>query len=260
MTCQTGREGWTFFLERSSTPTAKQTLVIIPTYNEAENIRQLIRAVLAQPVNARVLVVDDGSPDGTAAIVERMATKAPGRIGVLKREGKLGLGTAYLAGFRHAIAEGAELAITMDADLSHHPKHLEEMVHMATVADLVIGSRYIAGGRIDGDWGLHRHALSWMANTLARKVLGLSARDTTSGYRCYRTDLLKRLDLDEVRSHGYSCLMELLTRAQDAGARIREVPIVFVDRRAGQSKISHREIGKALATLWRLKWRRRTGA
>jgi dolichol-phosphate mannosyltransferase len=234
-----------------------RTLVIIPTYNEAENIRQLIRGVLAQPVGASVLVVDDGSPDGTASLVERMATKAPARIAVLKRPGKLGLGTAYLAGFRHAIAGEYDLAITMDADLSHHPKHLVELVHMAVLSDLVIGSRYVAGGRIEGDWGIHRHILSWLANTMARKLLGLSARDTTSGYRCYRVDLLKRLDLDGIRSHGYSCLMELLVKAQEAGARVREVPIVFADRRAGKSKISHREIGKALATLWRLKWHRR---
>jgi len=243
-------------LEKPSAFAAKQTLVIIPTYNEAENIRRLIRAVLAQPVTARVLVVDDGSPDGTAQIVEKMALKAPGRIDVLKRGEKLGLGTAYLAGFRRAMEEGADLAITMDADLSHHPKHLAELIHVSEMADLVIGSRYVAGGRIDGDWGMHRHLLSWMANTLARKVLGLSARDTTSGFRCYRADLLRRLDLDGIRSHGYSCLMELLVRSQDAGAQIREVPIVFVDRRAGKSKISHREIGKALATLWRLKWRK----
>lgn len=243
-------------MQNSDTPQPLQTLVIIPTYNEAENIRQLIRAVLAQPIHARVLVVDDGSPDGTADLVARMAAKAPGRVDVLRRPEKLGLGTAYLAGFRRAMEEGADLAITMDADLSHHPKHLVEMVHVAQMADLVIGSRYVAGGRIEGAWGWHRHLLSWMANTLARKVLGLSARDTTSGYRCYRTELLRKLDLDGIRSHGYSCLMELLSLAQGAGARIREVPIVFVDRRAGQSKISHREIGKALATLWRLKRQR----
>jgi dolichol-phosphate mannosyltransferase len=234
-----------------------RTLVIIPTFNEAENIRQLIRGVLAQPVGAGVLVVDDGSPDGTAALVERMAVKAPSRIAVLKREGKLGLGTAYLAGFRHALEGNYDLAITMDADHSHHPKHLVELIHMAGISDLVIGSRYVAGGRIEGDWGLHRHVLSWLANTMARKLLGLSARDTTSGYRCYRVDLLRRLDLEGIRSHGYSCLMELLVKAQEAGARVREVPIVFADRRAGKSKISHREIGKALATLWRLKWQRR---
>jgi dolichol-phosphate mannosyltransferase len=140
----------------------------------------------------------------------------------------------------------------MDADLSHSPKHMYEMLHMAKLADVVIGSRYIAGGGIR-NWGPHRYVLSWGANTLARLILDLNARDCTSGYRCYRTKLLRQLDFAGIRSHGYSCLMELLAICQRRGARVREIPIVFYDRRAGESKISSREIAKAFATLWRLR-------
>jgi dolichol-phosphate mannosyltransferase len=227
-------------------------LVIVPTYNEVENIGPLIEELLAQRARVDVLVVDDASADGTADAVRRQQSAHPGRVHLLERPGKLGLGTAYLAGFRHALAHGYRFAVTMDADHSHSPRHLHEMLHMAQLADVVIGSRYIAGGGIR-NWGPHRYLLSWGANTLARLILDLNARDCTSGYRCYRTRLLRELDFDGIRSHGYSCLMELLAICQRRGARVREIPIIFHDRRAGQSKISSREIAKAFVTLWRLR-------
>lgn len=229
-------------------------LVVVPTYNEVENIGILIDRIMSQPAPVEVLVVDDASRDGTAEAVRAAMKKWPERVHLLGRSGKLGLGTAYLAGFRHALERDYEFVLTMDADLSHDPKHLFEILHMAQLADVVIGSRYIAGGGIR-NWGPHRHVLSAGANMLARGIIGLRARDCTSGYRCYRTEMLRRLDLDKIRSDGYSCLMELLAVCQRRGARIREIPIVFVDRRAGHSKISSREIAKAFLTLWRLKRR-----
>ncbi len=232
--------------------TTGDALVIVPTYNEAENIGRLMTGLLAEPASVHVLVVDDGSQDGTADIVRRAMRRHPRRLHLLEREGKLGLGTAYIAGFRYGLERGYRHLLTMDADLSHHPGHLGEIMHMAQIADLVIGSRYIAGGGIR-NWGPHRYLLSWGANTLARSILGLNARDCTSGYRCYRSALIRQLDLDAVTSDGYSCLMELLAICQRRGAVVREIPIVFVDRRAGHSKISSMEIGKGFLTLWRLR-------
>lgn len=232
--------------------TKLRSLAIVPTYNEVENIPALVDGLMAVKPPVDVLVVDDGSPDGTADAARSLGERFPGRIHLLERPGKMGLGTAYLDGFRFALREGYDIAITMDADLSHNPRHLGEMLHVAKIADLVIGSRYIAGGGLK-NWGAHRKLLSWTANTMARMVGGLRARDCTSGYRCYRTTLLRQLDLEAIRSNGYSCLMELLAVCQAAGARVREVPIVFHDREAGKSKISHVEILKALATLWRLR-------
>ncbi len=227
-------------------------LVIVPTYNEAENIGRLLTGLLAEPASVHVLVVDDASQDGTAEIVRRARHRHPDRVHLLEREGKLGLGTAYIAGFRYGMEHSYRYLLTMDADLSHHPGHLGEILHMGQIADLVIGSRYIAGGGIR-NWGPHRYLLSSGANTLARLILGLNARDCTSGYRCYRTGLIRQLDLDAITSDGYSCLMELLAICQRRGAVIREIPIVFVDRRAGHSKISSAEIGKGFLTLWRLR-------
>lgn len=232
--------------------TPSPALVIVPTYNEVENIGGLLEKLMAQPAPVDVLVVDDASKDGTADAVRDASAAHPGRIHLLEREGKLGLGTAYLAGFRYGLERDYRWLLTMDADHSHHPRRLPEILHVARIADVVIGSRYVAGGGIR-NWGPHRYLLSWGANALARSILGLNARDCTSGYRCYRARLLRELDLDAIRSDGYSCLMELLAVCQRRGARIREVPIVFFDRQAGQSKISTAEIGKAFLTLWRLR-------
>ncbi|MBN1866541.1 polyprenol monophosphomannose synthase [Candidatus Sumerlaeota bacterium] len=231
----------------------QRALVIIPTYNEIENIERLIGDVLtlaAPDAVIEVLVVDDASTDGTTAAVERLAQNEP-RAHLLARDRKYGLGTAYIAGFRYALEHGYDLAATMDADFSHSPGHLPEMLAAVARADVVIGSRYVPGGGIR-NWGLHRHILSGVANFLARLVGGLKPHDCTTGYRLYRTDFLRRLDLDRITSHGYSCLMELVFVCQRAGARIEESPIVFCDRRAGQSKISRGEIFRAFKTLWHL--------
>jgi len=229
-----------------------RALVIVPTYNEVENIPSLLAKLMSQPAPVDVLVVDDSSRDGTADAAREAQAAHPGRIHLLEREGKLGLGTAYLAGFRFGLERDYRFIMTMDADHSHNPNRLPEILHVAKMADVVIGSRYVAGGGIR-NWGPHRYLLSSVANALARAILGLNARDCTSGYRCYRARLLRELDLDAIRSDGYSCLMELLAVCQRRGARIREVPIIFFDRRAGESKISPAEIGKAFLTLYRLR-------
>lgn len=230
----------------------KKTLVILPTYNEVENIPSLVEKIMKYPPAIHVLVVDDSSQDGTAAAVRVLQKTYGERVQLLVRKGKLGLGTAYIAGYKKAIEQNYDFAVTMDADHSHNPVHLREILHMAKIADLVIGSRYIAGGGTV-NWGPHRKFLSWGANLLARSILGLQARDCTSGYRCYRVNLLRRIHFDRIHSNGYSFLMELLHYCQRNGAKIREIPIVFADREFGSSKISHKEILKAFVTLWRLR-------
>ena len=228
------------------------TRIIIPTYNERENLPPLVERLLALPVDVRVIVVDDASPDGTGAIADALAAQHDGRVQVIHREGKLGLGTAYVAGFRHALAEAADLIITMDADFSHPPEKIPELLAKAHEGyDLVIGSRYVPGGQAV-ECTLPRKMLSWGANAFARILLGLRARDTTAGFRCYRHEVLASIALDQIFSDGYSFLMEMLYRVQRAGWRVGEVPIVFHNRRQGVSKISRNEIYKALYTVLRL--------
>lgn len=234
-----------------------KTLIIIPTYNEIENIERLVTEVLAQQSphsSIEALVVDDASADGTGQAVQKMAQANP-RVHLLSRPAKLGLGTAYMAGFKYAMQNSYDFAGTMDADFSHSPSYIPAFIEAIQKADVVIGSRYIPGGGVR-NWGLHRRLLSAGANFLARLVGGLRPHDCTTGYRLYRTDLLRRLNLDGITSHGYSCLIELVYVCQKAGARIVESPIIFHDRRAGQSKISRKEIFKAFATLYHLAKRR----
>jgi dolichol-phosphate mannosyltransferase len=226
--------------------------VIVPTYNEADNIGQLIPQILAYP-RCRVLVVDDGSPDGTGALVERIARDEP-RVGLLARPGKQGLGTAYIAGFRRALAEGAQLIVEMDADFSHDPRYLPSLIEAAsTMYDLVIGSRYVRGGGTT-DWGLGRKIISRGGNIYAGLILGLPVADSTGGYRCYRRSVLEAIELDAVRSNGYAFQVEMVYRARRAGARVGEVPIIFPDRRVGQSKMSRRIVIEALVNVWRLRF------
>jgi dolichol-phosphate mannosyltransferase len=232
-------------------------LVVIPTYNEAENIGALIPAVLEATAghDVSVLVVDDASTDGGDRIVARLA-KDDARVRLLSREAKFGLGTAYMAGFRHALDNGFGLAVTMDADFSHSPALLPAVFEAAARCDVVIGSRYVPGGGI-ARWPLHRKLLSWGANWLARRVIGIQARDCTSGFRAYRREILERVVRESIRSDGYSFLIELLAILERSGARVAETPIVFVDRVEGVSKISKAEIYKAFGTLWRLRRGRR---
>jgi len=228
--------------------------VVIPTYNERENIGALIPQVLELP-RFRVLVVDDSSPDGTANVVADLAREDP-RVGLLSRPSKQGLGRAYIAGFRHALAEGAEFICEMDADFSHDPRYLPQLLAAAeSHYDLVLGSRYVRGGGTV-DWGLVRQLISRGGNIYARTILGLPVMDATGGYRCYRRRVLETLNLDAIQSNGYSFQIELVYRTMRAGFRIGEVPIVFPDRRVGQSKMSRRIVLEALLTVWRLRFGR----
>jgi dolichol-phosphate mannosyltransferase len=226
-------------------------LVLIPTYNERENLPLIVAGVLAQP-ETRVLVIDDGSPDGTGAIADGLASAHPGRVSVMHRTGARGLGRSYLDGFRAALSSDVDVVCQMDADLSHDPTFLPALVAAARGgAGLVIGSRYREGGRVE-NWPLRRVILSGFANTYIRTVTGLSVRDCTSGFRCWRKEALARLPLDSIGSDGYSFLVEVTFHAAAAGLRIAEVPIVFVERRQGSSKLSSAVLVESLRTPWRL--------
>jgi dolichol-phosphate mannosyltransferase len=228
--------------------------VVIPTYNERENVATLLPRVLELP-RLRVLVVDDNSPDGTAAVVAELARAEP-RVGLLSRPGKQGLGTAYIAGFRRALAEGAEFICEMDADFSHDPSYLPELLAAAEARyDLVLGSRYVRGGGTV-NWGVVRQLISRGGNVYARAILGLPVMDSTGGFRCYRRRVLEGIDLDAIHSNGYSFQIEMLYRTLRAGFQVGEVPIVFPDRRVGQSKMSRRIVLEALLTVWRLRFSR----
>ena len=231
---------------------AADCTVVVPTYNEAENIGRLIPSVLANP-RFRVLVVDDGSPDGTGAMVQAMAAEEP-RVGLLSRASKQGLGTAYIAGFRRALAEGAAFVCEMDADFSHDPRYLPELLAAAEAgADLVIGSRYVPGGGTT-DWGLVRRMISRGGNIYAGVILALPVADATGGFRCYRRAVLEQIDLGKVRSNGYAFQIEMAYRTRRAGFRIAELPIIFPDRRVGKSKMSRRIVVEALVNVWRLRF------
>ena len=228
-----------------------QVSVVVPKYNEKENIESLVTQLLALPTRVRVIVVDDNSPDGTGEIADRLALENAGRVSVIHRPGKLGLGTAYITGFKEALAEEADLVCSMDADFSHNPRYIPDIVEKINEGyDLVIGSRYVQGGGSTQTLG--RKMISWGANTITRVVLGLHAHDTTAGFRCYRRQALESLELDSIKSSGYSFLFEMLFRVEQRSWKVAEVPIIFQDRRLGASKISRNEIIKALRTLLRL--------
>jgi dolichol-phosphate mannosyltransferase len=227
-----------------------KSTVIVPTFNERENIVLLIPELLALPIEVHVLVVDDNSPDSTGLIVEEMSAKNP-RVSAVHRSGKLGLGTAYIAGFKQALAAGSDRILTMDADYSHHPRYIPAMIERSQTADLVIGSRYVrGGGAVDSP--AMRRLLSYGANAFAKIMLGLKAMDCTAGFRCYRREVLESIDLDSIFSNGYSFLIEMLYQVQRRGWKVSEVPIQFMDRRLGASKISRNEISRALYTVLRL--------
>ena len=239
-------------------------LVIIPTYNERENLSELVPQVLANP-GFEILVVDDGSPDGTGEIAEELA-RSTGRVHVLHRPGKLGLGSAYTAGFRWALENStAPFVFEMDADFSHDPRYLPQMLQLAEEehADLVVGSRYTGGGANVVNWPIHRLILSYSANVYARWVTGMPLSDATGGFKCFRRIVLESLDLDAVRSDGYGFQIEVNFHTWKRGFRIRELPIVFVDRHSGTSKMSRRIIIEAFWLVWKLRftslWGRKAG-
>jgi len=230
-------------------------LVVVPTYNERENLPVLIPAVLAH-AGFRVLIVDDGSPDGTGQVADDLARQFPGRVEVMHRTGLRGLGRSYVDGLRRALETDAELVCQMDADLSHGPEYLPSLAAAATERfDVVIGSRYLNGVSVV-NWPLHRIFLSTFANRYIKAVTQLSPSDCTSGFRCWRREALARLPLESVVSDGYAFLIEMLFEANRTGARIGEVPIIFVERRQGQSKVSTAVLIESLITPWRLALRR----
>jgi dolichol-phosphate mannosyltransferase len=230
-----------------------RALVIVPTYNERENIARMIETVLSQDRRLEVLVVDDGSPDGTSAIVDGIIAQND-RVHILNRPRKMGLGTAYLAGFRWALERDYELIFEMDADFSHDPGHLPDFLRAAAASDLVLGSRYRDGKVTVVNWPISRLILSYFANVYARAVTGLPVWDATGGFKCFHRSVLQSIDLNKVRSNGYAFQIEMSFRAWKHGFKIVEIPIVFVDRTEGQSKMSKSIVREAVWMVWRLRW------
>ena len=228
-------------------------IVVLPTYNERDNLEAMIGALLQKP-DLNVLVVDDGSPDGTGELADAIASTSGGRVSVLHRRGMRGLGPAYIAGMTRALQTDATVICQMDADFSHDPADVPRLLSHAATADLVIGSRYVPGGRIE-NWPLRRMWLSTFGNRYARAVTRLQTHDCTSGFRCWRSDALKRLPLDRIASNGYGFQVEMAWEAHIAGFRILEVPITFVERRQGVSKLSYKVVVEAMFLPWRLAMR-----
>jgi dolichol-phosphate mannosyltransferase len=236
----------------------ERALVLIPTYNEAINLPKLVPQVLAQDERLEVLVIDDNSPDGTGRLADGLAGADP-RVHVLHREAKQGLGKAYLAGFRWAIGHGYDYVFEMDADFSHDPVHLKEFLRTAAGADLVLGSRYLDGRVTIVNWPMSRLLLSYFANVYARWVTGLRIWDLTGGFKCFRRKVLEAIDLSQVESNGYAFQIEMSVRAWRKGFRLAEIPIVFVDRTEGQSKMNRAIVREAIWMVPRLRLMRWLG-
>jgi dolichol-phosphate mannosyltransferase len=226
-------------------------LVIIPTYNERENIEKLIPAVLAQGKSIEVLVVDDNSPDGTGGIVKGIRAVEP-RVHLIERQGKLGLGSAYIAGFRFALENGYDIVFEMDADFSHHPRYIKRFLRAARKNDLIIGSRYVKGVNVI-NWPLMRLVLSTGASVYTRLITGMPLRDPTSGYKCIGRAVLEKLDLDKIDSDGYSFQIEVNYKAWRMGFKVVEIPIIFVDRNRGSSKMNKKIVLEAIYMVWWLR-------
>lgn len=225
--------------------------VIIPTFNESENILQLIPKVLEKDSRIDILVVDDHSPDGTGDQVERLA-RENSRVLLIRRSGKLGLGTAYVTGFKYALKAGFDLIFEMDADFSHNPKALTEFIAVVEDYDLVVGSRYVSGVNVV-NWPISRLLLSWMANLYTRMITGMPLRDATSGFKCFRRSVLENIDLNHIHSDGYAFQIEMHFKAWKQGARIKEVPIIFIDRTLGESKMHAGIIKEAVWMVWKMR-------
>jgi dolichol-phosphate mannosyltransferase len=236
-----------------------KAVVCLPTYNERENLERMVRALgESLPEGARVLVIDDNSPDGTGEIADRLAAELD-YVDVLHRTQKEGLGPAYIAGFRAALASGADLVLEMDCDFSHSPQDVPRLIAAAEAADVVLGSRYVQGGGVDGDWGLARRVVSRGGSLYASAVLGVRVRDLTGGFKCFRRRVLETIDLDRVHSRGYAFQIELTYRAVRAGFTVVEVPIRFVDRDEGTSKMSRAIVAEAIWKVPLLRLRAATG-
>jgi dolichol-phosphate mannosyltransferase len=229
--------------------------VVLPTYNEAENLPEMVATLCRLPLSdLHLVVVDDDSPDSTGQVAESLARGMPGRFRVLHRAGKLGLGTAYLAGFRMALATGAAAVIQMDADLSHSPGDLPRLLERLGECDVVVGSRYVAGGKLDLRWGQGRRLLSWWGNFYSRLILGLELHDVTAGYKAWRRETLMGMDLGRIRSNGYVFQVEMAYVAQKLGYQACEIPIYFEDRRIGRSKMDTKVKLEAAWRVWQVWW------
>ena len=230
----------------------KRALIVVPTYNELDNVQEVATQFLEPVESAEILFVDDNSPDGTGDLLDEIAADNP-RLHVMHRSGKLGLGTAYRDGFRWALERDYDFVLEMDADFSHDPAYLPDMIRLADEgADMVVGSRYVEGGGTV-NWGLGRQFISRCGGLYARTILGVKIRDLTSGFICYRRNTLERINLDRVGSNGYSFQIEMKYRVLRAGMHVEELPIVFTDRRVGESKMSRRIFAEALGMVWKLR-------
>ena len=236
----------------------ERALVVIPTYNEAPNVLNIVPQVLSQDPRLEVLVVDDNSPDGTGQMADELSAKNP-RVHVVHREGKLGLGTAYIRGFKWALERGYDYVFEMDADFSHDPAHLKEFLKAIEGADIVLGSRYLDGKVTVVNWPMGRLMLSYCANIYARWITGLRIWDLTGGFKCFRRRVLETIDLSQVRSNGYAFQIEMSVRAWRKGFKFREIPIVFVDRTEGQSKMNRAIVREAVWMVPRLRLQRLFG-
>jgi dolichol-phosphate mannosyltransferase len=228
-----------------------KVLIIIPTYNEKDNVRDIITQVLASHADVEILIVDDNSPDGTATIVKEMMQNEK-RIHLLEREGKLGLGTAYCRGFEYALEHNYECVFEMDADFSHDPKEIPNFLEKIKDHDLVIGSRYISGVNVV-NWPMSRLLLSYFANIYTQVITGLPVKDATGGFKCFRASVLRKIDLSTIKSNGYAFQIEMNFKVWRAGGRIKEIPIIFIDRRSGESKMSKNIVYEAAFLVWKLK-------
>ncbi|MBW3656245.1 MAG: polyprenol monophosphomannose synthase [Gemmatimonadetes bacterium] len=236
----------------------QRALVIIPTFNESENLPRLVPSVLSRDERLEILVVDDSSPDGTGRLAEEIAAAEP-RVHVIHRAGKLGLGTAYIAGFKWGIERGYDILFEMDADFSHDPTHLPQFLEAVKDYDLVLGSRYLHGRVTVVNWPMGRLLLSYFANSYARWVTGLPIADATGGFKCFRRQVLEAIELDRVESNGYAFQIEMSFRAWKKGFRLGEIPIMFVDRDLGESKMSKKIVREAVWRVWRLRFLAATG-
>jgi dolichol-phosphate mannosyltransferase len=229
-------------------------LVIIPTYNEKENIENIIRAVFSQPISYHILIIEDGSPDGTAAIVKKLQTEFPESLHMVERKGKLGLGTAYIAGFKWALEHGYDYIFEMDADFSHNPADLNRLYEACANdgADVAIGSRYVTGVNVV-NWPIGRVLMSYFASKYVRFVLGVKIADTTAGFKCYRREVLETIELDKIRFKGYAFQVEMKYTAFECGFTLKEVPVIFINRVLGTSKMSGSIFGEAFFGVIQLK-------
>ena len=236
-----------------------KVMVVIPTYNEADNLPAMFGELVALGIpGLQVLVVDDNSPDGTGRIADELAGRHPEELHVIHRAGKLGLGTAYIGGFRYALDRGAEFIVQMDADFSHSPAYIAQFLEAIGEYDVVVGSRYVAGGRLDERWGWGRYLLSWWANSIyTRLILGLKVKDATAGFKCWRRRTLEGIGLERVRSNGYVFQVEMAYLTEKLGFRFLEVPIYFEDRRIGRSKMTVPVKIEAALRTWQIRWRHR---